>query len=441
MMGFDQHADDGQAEAEAPPRLGPDPHELLEDAVGVVDVDAGSVVDDPELDPVAGPRRRDLDRASRRVVHRVLEQVRERVLHHHEIDLDGRRVGRHRDGHGPVGEVPRGAAQRGVHHVVGRRGQDPGGEGTRPDPGQIEHLRHQVVELGGVGVRDLEQLVALGLGERRAGHHERGGRGLDRGQGCAQVVGHRGEERGARPRRARRRPGGGAPRRRDGRGRARRRGPRPGCRAWPGRRRRARPRRPPRSRRPGTPPRPGAGSGRGSARPVDLDRVGVGLDPAPGDTEEAGDRVGDVAEQREGLAPLDRPFGDEEADLGLPGVALRAAPQVVEAGHHQSGDDRPHGVGTPTRKSVTLRMWTLPTGGVKCVEEQEVADDGRGQPGRVAEEPGAEHRQEQGHRGDLEPGPGHVEADRRDHDDRDPARDPQRLASCRVHEAHPRRGR
>ena len=67
------------------------------------------------------------------------------------------------------------------------------------DPCEFEHLVQEPFEVFGLVARDLEELAAVGVAERRVRHEECSGRALDRGERGAQIVRDRGEEAGARP--------------------------------------------------------------------------------------------------------------------------------------------------------------------------------------------------------------------------------------------------
>ena len=91
------------------------------------------------------------------------------------------------------------AVDRDPHEVGCRHRDEFRREGPGADASQLEHLVDQAFQAGGLGVRVFEELAPVGRVEPRIGGEERRARGLDGGERGPQVVGHRGEEPGARP--------------------------------------------------------------------------------------------------------------------------------------------------------------------------------------------------------------------------------------------------
>ena len=164
------------------------------------DRDAGTVVDQAQLEPPTSHSAADVDRTPGRIVDGdVLEQVHEHVFHEQRVDAKVRQLGIEVEVDRPAVERAPGTVDRDAHEVDGRDGHELGSECAGADPRELEDLVHQPFEPGRLGEGVLEQLPSLARVEAGVLGEERRGRGLDGGERRPEVVGDPGQEPRTRP--------------------------------------------------------------------------------------------------------------------------------------------------------------------------------------------------------------------------------------------------
>ena len=204
-VGLDQPLADGEAEAAPGPALpvggivgGIDGGVLAEQVRQAVRRDARAFVGDRERDVHAVAFRPDADGGrSPGMGGGVREQV---VQHLHDAPPVGHhpgQVGRQVDADGvQVAAVEEGVA-RPVHQAGHLRGLGRDRERARVDPPGIEQVADEAAHVIGLLVDDPEERAHLRRVELRRRGQQGGGRALDGGERCAQLVAHHAQELGA----------------------------------------------------------------------------------------------------------------------------------------------------------------------------------------------------------------------------------------------------